>query len=179
MSRIIYLLTYIAMVCLFSCSTQNEPYQELLQRAKQLNNIIPTSKWYVEQYYFTDIEDYFALRTSINDTSYYLRLYKSNMPDSLVSRRFYLLLEKKFKIGDTLYNLIMDTDTLCYYKHPIYDSNEKFFYVGKYYFLYSDPDEMERFSLCQHYFFQNHIDSLVRIKGNDLPELPCDSSYQE
>lgn len=163
----------------FCCKPNNCPYSSSLKNAKDLNSNIPDVKWEVYQYYFSDVEDYFALLSEQDDTSYYLRMFKSNLPDSILHRKFYLLFEKEYTKTDTTYKLIMDTDTLCYFKYPVYDSSQKYFIVGKYYYLFSDPCEMERFTICQHSFFQVHLDSLVKIKGNELPELPCDSTYLE
>jgi len=161
------------------CKPKDKLYTPLLNMAKAVNKNIPDVNWEVLQSYSTDIEDYIALSYNQHDTSFFLRLYKSNLSDTLSLRKFYLIFEKSYSINDTVYKLIMDTDTLCYYKYPAFDSIQKSFFVGKYYFQYSDPYEMERFKLGQHSFFQNHLDSLVKIRGNDLPELPCDSSFIE
>lgn len=180
MNRYVVLTMIILLLLgLFGCGKRKESYCLLVDRALNINSNIPKLKWIVNQYYSTDIEDYFALRAEYKDTIYYLRLYKSNQPASIDSDDFYFQFERKHVGNEFIYVLLMDKDTLCFYMSTLDEPSEKIFFIGKYYFLFTDPHEIKHYTMCQHVFFQNHIDSLVKVKGNDLPDLPCDSSYFE
>lgn len=59
-------------------------------------------------------------------------------------------------------------DTLYYYKATLFGDMHKIFITGKYYYEY----ENHELSNNQRKYFLNHYDSLLRVKGNKLPELP-------
>jgi hypothetical protein len=73
---------------------------------------------------------------------------------------------------------LLNNDTLYFYKcnsaslnkapgNPVEFNNLKF-KIGKYYYMY----KRGRLNWGQKEYFENNMDSLTRIRGNDLPELP-------
>jgi len=178
LSKLYFVLILFIILSSICCKTNRPEYRSLIKKARDINSSIPDVKWRIHQYYYSDVEDYFALLSEQKDTSYFLKMYKSNLPDSIAVRRFYLYFEKTYTIKDTVYKLILDSsDTLCYYRYPINNPEEKDFIVGKYHYLFSNTQELEKFSLGQYNYFITHQDSLIKIRGNDLPELPNDTTY--
>lgn len=75
---------------------------------------------------------------------------------STKQHRHHLLFDKR----DTLYH---------YYSSEIKENSSKTFIVGGYYFKSITHNSM---TFEERSFFRTHRDSLVKIKGNDLPKLP-------
>ncbi len=61
-----------------------------------------------------------------------------------------------------------ELDTLYHYKATLFGDMHKIFIRGKYYYKYINHE----LSNNQRKYFLNHYDSLIRVKGNKLPELP-------
>ncbi len=79
-------------------------------------------------------------------------------------------LYKKYESEGFLYILSLgkSSDTLYFYKAALFDDLHKIFIRGKYYYKYINHE----LSNNQRKYFLNHYDSLIRVKGNKLQELP-------
>lgn len=119
---------------------------------------------------------------SKNNTFYY---YENRKGDTTTTLQYYYFsrsdtfklgcLRKEYEIDSLNYvvELNRNKDTLLfmsYLKDSVHFSysSKKHFYKGKYYFL----AEYGKLSLGQLQYYWKHKDSLIRVKGNDLPDLP-------
>lgn len=67
--------------------------------------------------------------------------------------------------GDTLYHYT----TVLSDKAPLFFIDYHF-YIGKYYYIFMCNSSM--LSESQYIYFMQHVDSLINVRGNTLPELP-------
>ncbi|MFO7790106.1 MAG: hypothetical protein R6V32_06005, partial [Bacteroidales bacterium] len=69
---------------------------------------------------------------------------------------------------DTLYFYSCNKNILSKDPGTPIDLNNLNFKFGKYYYLYSKG----KFNLGQKHYFENNKDSLIKVKGNNIPDLP-------
>jgi hypothetical protein len=62
-----------------------------------------------------------------------------------------------------------NSDTLFYYKASLFGKLQKVFITGKYYYQY----RFGQLDSFQRRYFKIHKDSLMHVKGNNLPLLPA------
>ncbi len=152
---------------------KQESFRNHYECLKILNPQIPMGNWRLEQHYNSFEKEYYSFYMDKIDTFYNISFYVKDS-ESVLCEKKYMILEyqKKYSDLNNNYYLLMDYDTLYFYQQSK-KSNQKKFYRGKYYYLYSTPEEMRNYKKCQHEYFQEHLDSLVKIRGDNLPELPC------
>ena len=116
--------------------------------------------------YYTGGFYYFKKREK--DTLYLLgfEYYSSKHDTIFIPKEFY----KRYE-NDAFQHVILfgeNGDTLFHYKADLFGSLKKVFISGKYYYqvLFFEINSK------QLKYFEKHKDSLIRVKGNNLPELP-------
>lgn len=158
----------IILVCLFNVGISCDgKFDKHIKELGKLNNLIKKGNWVEEQCAIIPKEEYYLLYKVTNDTIYNLEFIVT-LPDEE-----YKLLEFQMKYSDSLYNynLLMDIDTLYYYKESKY-SGAKVFTAGKYYYLIKSPEERSKLTMSQKQYLLKNMDSLRLIKGDFVPEFP-------
>ena len=168
-SRALLLLIFI----LFSCNTQDESTLKLhLYEVKKINPHIPISGWNV-LYYDSGIKEIkYILTKSIGDTLYNLSfvedLQDSSMQDQ-TSNYYIEFFTKEFSDQGKNFYLKMTEDTNFFFYTLAEAPDSMIFIQGKYLFMFNRG----MLRSCQFDYFMLNADSLIRVKGNTLPELPC------
>ena len=123
--------------------------------------------WTLNYYIDKDKSTFYEISNKVADTliNFSFRHYKDN--DKYIIEdynKFY-----KNKKDNCFYSLQLKKDTLYYYKMRDLSSQlAKEFIVGKYYYQYI----YNQLKLGQKRYFELHVDSLIKIRGNNLPKLP-------
>jgi len=112
---------------------------------------------------------YYYYKKKAKDTLYLLHFeyYDSKYDTVFIPDEFY----KRYE-NDAFQHVILfgkNGDTLFHYKADLFRSLKKVFLSGKYYYQYIFFEEMNN---KQRDFFIMHKDSLIHVKGHDLPKLP-------
>ena len=148
-----------------------------LENLQEKNNQINLEGWEVVQKTETGLDiSFFSLKKQIGDTTFSLSF-------------SYLKKNGCYKLNDFIksYNTdssynemaLSNSDTLYFFKiraindnpdNPFYtkDYKDMIFITGKYYYMYKRGE----LNWGQNEYFENHMDSLIKIKGNNLHELP-------
>lgn len=168
-------IVLLSIFLLIGCATNN--LETHLKEIQKENSQIEVKGWDVNKNSTTDIETYYSLRKQIGDTTYSLSFsYFKNGNDKFYKIDDYI---KSYSVNDSVYEMaLLNSDTLYFFKCssaslnkapgiPVEFNNLKF-EVGKYYYMY----KRGRLNWGQKEYFENNMDSLTRIRGNDLPELP-------
>ncbi len=154
---------------LLGCSNQ-VPKKDLKQLQQQNNQIVVTDNW---QYTFCidDNDDkHCGAELKKEDTTYYIEysfikktkkyypsgVYKSYTTPKRICHRMELL------NNDTLYAFHCNKEDSLFFPNYIFST-------GKYYYMAKRRLNMNE---KQYRFYQQHKDSLIHVKGNDLPPLP-------
>lgn len=165
----------VPVLLLISCNTDDLELQ-LLEMQKE-NNQIELKGWEVKQKFTNAQVTEYSLRKMIGDTTYSFSFsFFKNGNDKLYNIDDYI---KSYSVNDSTYEMaLLNSDTLYFFKCssaslnkasgiPIESNNLKF-EVGKYYYMY----KRGRLNWGQKQYFETNKDSLIRVRGNDLPELP-------
>lgn len=168
-------IVLLSIFLLIGCTTNN--LETHLKEIQKENSQIDVKGWDVIKNSTTDIETYYSLQKQIGDTTYSLSFsYFKNGNDNFYKIDDYI---KAYSVNDSVYEMaLLNSDTLYFFKCssaslnkapgiPVEFNNLKF-EVGKYYYMY----KRGRLNWGQKEYFENNMDSLTRIRGNDLPELP-------
>lgn len=161
---------FIFMVAFSSCNTKEERIlKSHIDFIHQINNNIPNKEWMIDVFSYPVWEDdykEFLVSKTYTDTTYILKFGKY---DTVSDFRF-VYFERRFKHDDRKYYLTtnLHSDTLLLYYHAVNDSLNPQFEVGKYRYLAQNGGLSDE----QLMFFNLYSDSLTRIKGNKLPDLP-------
>ena len=162
-------LLIIVLSCLFSFGIScKDKFDKHIKELEKLNSHIKKGNWIEEQYYKIPKEEYFLWYKVANDTVYNLEFIITS------PEREYKLGELQMRYSDSLYNynLLMNKDTLYHYMESKRNGS-KIFLAGKYYYIFETPKERERLNECEIKYLIDNIDSLKLIKGNVMPEFPC------
>ena len=162
------ILIFVLLSFLQSGISCNDRYDAHIKELKKFNSRIKEGNWIEEQHYKTPLEEFFQLYMEEQDTVYNI-LFIITPPD-----KSYKIGEYKVRYSDDMYNydLLMDNDTLYYYKESK-NTGHKIFTIGKYYYLFKSPDDRKKLTDCQKVFLIENMDSLKLIRGNFVPEFPC------
>lgn len=167
-----YLSKLVFILLLTGCSSNN--LKTHLENLQEKNNQIDLEGWEVVQKTETGLDiSFFSLKKQIGDTTFSLSFsyLKKN-------GRYKLYDFVKSYNSDSSYNemALINSDTLYFFKYkainnktdnPLHYADMNFI-KGKYYYMYRRGE----LNGGQKEYFENHIDSLTRIKGNNLLELP-------
>lgn len=174
-SRLLWLA--IISILMFSCSGNSEGFKKDLQIFKERGwSNLTDYNFKIDERgtYRTGNGSNIFLRAVDKDTFITLEYLKSdNIPYPPDFNKVFQL--KKQNDTLALYRLISfdKADTLYDYtitskKGNYFDFQKMVFKKGKYYFMY----KMNKLNLVQQEFYEEHKDSLDKIRGNNLPELP-------
>jgi len=168
-------IVLLSFLLLNGCATNN--LESYLKEIQKENIQIDIKDWDVVKNSTTDIEIYYSLRKMIGDTTYSLSFsYFKNGSERFYKADDYI---KSYTVSDSTYEMaLLNNDTLYFFKcnsaslnnapsSPV-EFNNLNFEMGKYYYMY----KRGRLNWGQKEYFENNMDSLTRIRGNDLPELP-------
>ena len=171
-------MTFITYYLLLILTFLQDPISDHCSCLKILNSEVKKGQWILEQYIdMDDFESFQYFMVDDNDTIYNILYYVKKKEIRLCQSDFAIVeFMKRYKDQEFNYTLQMDTDTLFFYKSPINQPEKKIFEVGKYYYIFSTFNEdkyIREIKDCQlEYFFEN-MDSLKRIRGDSLQDLPC------
>ncbi len=167
-----FIILFSISLLIFGC-TENRYKMHLSNLEKY--GYIKNTTWTKVNSYLDKDEEYYYLQNIKNDTFKYFSFYyypKNN--------RYYVLEQVvRYLNNDTIYETALSKeDTLYFYKqiHKTRDLLEpastsiedKIFISGKYYYL----NLYGKLSTKQQEFFLEYKDSLTKLKGNTLQELP-------
>jgi len=133
--------------------------------------MIQEEGWQILQHEYWSNEIFYSLVKRTPDTLYYLNFYKIlhdsifNPGEDICTISSY---RKIFRDGIFEYVLNMITDTNYFYKYPINNPDSLIFIVGKYCYLFNKGNLSNK---QKSFYFENR-DSLKKIQGNNLPDLP-------
>ena len=160
----------------YQCTSIGKLNSHLIELNK-INSHISLSGWSLVQEFKWDFEYHYNLKRQGGNISQWLNFMHVVSPDTnyyhifrcfeyyTIDDCFY---QTSFINCDTLYSFIYKNppENFCPggYVHP--DSLD--YIVGKYYYMY----KYGFLSIQQIEYFKENRDSLIRIRGNDLPELP-------
>lgn len=176
----IYLLVPLTLLWAWSCTEQKQLYNDnYFVLAKSYYNIKNADGWKIDiasidtsSAYFNTDEIYtggfFQFKKYVSDTIYKMAFeYYTSKSDTLFYPLDYF---KRYEDDDYQYILSLgeNGDTLYFYKAFLFGDLHKKFISGKYYYQYIYTN----LSRGQRTYFEQHRDSLTRIKGSRLPKLP-------
>jgi hypothetical protein len=168
-------IVLLSIFLLHGCTSIN--LKSHLKELQKENSQINIKNWDVIQNYSNGVETFYNLQKQIVDTTYFFQFshFKDGNKNSYITDDFV----KSYSVNNSYYEMsLLNNDTLYFFKcnsdslnensagyHKINNLN---FVIGKYYFMY------RRFRLNseQSDYFENNMDSLTKIRGNDLPKLP-------
>lgn len=156
------------------CSS-DERIERHLQTLHEINSNISTGQWKVLDGFVDEQEEHFELekQRADTDTSYCLSFSYFPLSEKYVIDGF----SQSFKKKDNYYHemSIHNNDTIYHFfcteavsKERMIPINERHFITGKYYYLYHDGWLSEQ----QMRYFELHEDSLTKVRGNSIIELP-------
>jgi hypothetical protein len=129
------------------------------------------SQWNLVSYDSSYGEMRFTLIRNLKDTVYWLSFSKQlpdtifNFDDSYYLINYYI---KEYADDNYRHHLRMANDTQYYYKKPLNNLDSLIFIKGKYQYLFNKG----KLSSNQLDYFMLNKDSLRKVKGDSLPELP-------
>lgn len=159
-----------------SCVSEQDILSKHLSHLVKVNSKISLDEWQVRQHYSTEMDDYYCLSRPERDTLYLLmfsyfpksKLYKcESYIKSYINEGVYHELSLLNK--DTLYYFTAKRNVNPFVNDDLIRREEQNFKVGLYYFL----SKQGKYNWRQMEFYESHKDSLMRIKGNRLPQLPA------
>ncbi len=157
----------LVVVVFYSCDTK--------RMNKQISNIASETKqddyfnfdWRLKHFFENDEFEYFIADYQKPDTSITLKFKHFKANGKCKIDEYY----KRYLDIDDDCNYILKWcyDTLYFYNYDFdnEDWNRKFI-VGKYYYLY----ENNQLNPYQRKYFELYRDSLIKVRGDDLPRLP-------
>ena len=157
----------------FGCNS-DERIENHLQALNKINPNISTEKWEVFDGFVDEQEEHFELEKHKADTSYLLSFSYFPTPDKYIVDGF----SQSFIAKGHYHELsILDNDTMYHYfstteielnKSKMLSLDDQCFIVGKYYYLYLNGWLSEQ----QMKYFDLHKDSLTKVRGDELVDLP-------
>ncbi len=153
-----------------SCNNQ-VPKKDLKELQKQNSQVIVTDKW-IYSFSSNSKEDrYCGAQFQKKDTTYYFEYRFSKHTKKYYIHDFI----KSYTEKGIYYEMeLFNNDTLYSFHRNTEDSrawlfNNKIFSTGKYYYMVKNGIDMNP---KKHKFYLQHKDSLIHVKGNNLPPLP-------
>ena len=169
----LFTIGFILSSILFACGQDSiSKHLSLLQKE---NSKIKLTGWSVKQEHSSDIEEYYCLIKQERDTfhlltfSYFPNVKKYKLEDyieSYVDRGVYH--ELSLLNNDTLYYYTAKKNSNSLKNDELVKIDELDFKLGWYYYLYTHG----KYNWEQKEYFESNRDSLVQIKGTNLPQLP-------
>lgn len=171
MSRCTIGFMVVVFISSFGCRS-DERIECHLQTLNEINSNISTGQWRIFDGFVDEQEEHFELERQKADTSYFLAF--SYFPPSekyiidgfsqsfIVDGHYH---ELSIYNNDTMYHFF---STIDHDKSRSFSFEDRCFIVGKYYFLYQDGWLSEQ----QKEYFEQHKDSLTKVRGNEIADLP-------
>lgn len=155
-----------------SCQLKNDELATHFFNIRKINKNIPPGEWKTILNYPAFGKEFYQMCLEKEDSIYNLEFNVKKSEDSVYEYKI-IRFSKEYSDNKYYFELLMDSDTIYFYKAPLTNLSKKIFTVGKYYYMYATP-EGYIYPLCQRKFFRSHRDSLIKVRGNNLPELPCE-----
>lgn len=164
--KIEYFVLGLIIVLSFGCNNKKRQLKDHLERinSQEITSIEPNN-WTIKHYYKDDYI-FYQLHKKVADTilNFEFEYYKEYDKYVILDyNKLYFDTNNKF-----YYSLQLKKDTLYYYRMRDPSSIEKEFIVGKYYYLW----KFNQLTQGQKDYFIKHRDSLIKVRGNELPKLP-------
>jgi len=162
---------YIFIILFISCSSHQKNITIDFSKLRKINPIIDEAGWKVvkTEKWSNTIE--YTLQKKEKDTNELL-VFQKLLYDSIFNpgdvKYGLVIFQKKFKDKKFGYVVSFGSDTNYYYKYYLDRPDSMIFIVGKYLYL----AYYHKLSKVQKMYFFAHKDSLKKIRGNDLPDLP-------
>ena len=149
--------------------------QKHIKNIAKINHLVKNENWHIKQEFKTETDEYYLLHKEIKDTLYVLSFSYFPYVNNYKHERYL----KSFVKNNCYHEYsLCNKDTLYYFTsnsnsnpnktgHAIYLKN-MIFHKGWYYYLYSTG----HYNPNQKLYFERHKDSLIQLKGSNLPELP-------
>lgn len=152
-----FLLVMLSLPILVSCENKLDGYLKRIDKKSFFKN--DPSGW--KNFQYIESMDQYMIFKYDGDTLKYLKFIPDENNIPVISQY-----EMKFPCGllDTCFLRMQAKDTLFYFKE---NKDGKEFFVGEYAYRYTST----RMSTEEMDFYENHEDSLRRIKGNNLPKF--------
>jgi len=172
-----FIITVIILSFSFFWGCSESKLKKHLKEIQKQNNKVMLDGWeVVQQYSFTPSDENYVLKQMIGDTTIYFSFSYLNEGEGKYTINNF---EKSYYKNNYYYEIVLqNSDTIYFFKcdsllknKPGFyycDITKLDFYIGKYYYLFMS-NRMKRSE--QKYFVKNS-DSLIKIKGNNTPELP-------
>jgi len=138
---------------------------DLSKMSELFSYSIEKTGWNIKFYSGDEEYKYVKLSKESADTSKILNYFYYEDP-GIYQVDYYQI---NYKEGAFEHHIRIENDTLYHYKASIGNPKDKVFLVGQYYYLYSN----NLLSPKQEQFFEQHKDSLIKVRGNNLSDLPC------
>lgn len=159
---------------LLGCSPNNTcELNEVLNYIQENLYHIPLNEWVITQEaVFPDSSKSYDLYQDQGDTIHYLTI-SLNCTETIVGDQNNYKIKYIKRYFDSLYayNLIFEQeDTVVFYKALLENQSKKEFYLGKYYYMISHPDEFFKlgYSEDDYIYIHDKLDSLKRIRGDSI-----------
>lgn len=170
-----YLVKTITTISIFiliiSCTNGQKSNDKSIKLICNKYNFLPSDNWEIVEQIATNCDLDLAMLRNQSDTSIYLSAYISYI--NCTQDSVFILLKDYIKI----YNcnskkcfMAFDETNSPIYQYFLFDENKDsiIFDFGKYRYLY-DKDYLNR---RQRLYYEQNKDSLERIRGNSIPDLP-------
>ena len=164
-------ITMIFLIFILCCSIENGELKHHLEKLQQRYSSIQTSGWKVLNYDQEPNTICYTLERKNLDTIVFMEFCKV-LHDSIWNpgEEYYAVVayRKLYKERDFEHIIYGIQDTGYHIKYPINQPDSIIFISGKYFYQW-------RYGLLnkdQKTFYVNHSDSLEKLRGNDLLELP-------
>lgn len=146
-----------------------------LKKIRKINSNVDLKDWRIRFCYEDSIKSihYEIVKRVVDTACTFKFVYSPHISHNNRNNCKYKLdeLRKSYYKDDYYYSMaLLNNDTLYYLKQDRsgYIESDSIFIMGKYYFL----DKTGGLSKKQSEYFRAHKDSLIKVRGNDLPKLP-------
>jgi hypothetical protein len=162
---------FIVLLTFISCINPQDSTEIDFGQLQKINPLIDETGWEViKSDRWTNIIEYTLTKKNKDTTC--LLMFRKFLHDSIFnpgSDSYGLVFfTKKFRDSEFGYVVSFASDTNYYYKYPLQKPDSMIFIVGKYLYM----AYYYKLSKGQRSYYFAHKDSLRKIRGDDLPELP-------
>jgi hypothetical protein len=159
---------------LLGCGPNNTcELNEVLNYIRANLYYIPSNEWVITQEaIFPDSSKSYDLYQDQGDTIYYLTInLKCTETIDGDQNKYKIKYIKRYFDSKYVYDIIFEQeDTVIFYKALLEDQSNKEFYLGKYYYMISHPDEFFKlgYSEDDYIYIHDNLDSLKNIRGDSI-----------
>jgi hypothetical protein len=134
-----------------------------------------SDSWYVDRYSKDTSYEEFTISKITTDTTFQISFIHFKRNEDLIEfnleNEYWISgYSKGYEINDTVFIVVLENclDTIRFYKFPKGDRTNPIFMIGKYSHLFMIGELTSK----QNNYYIKYLDSLTRVRGDDLPPLP-------